>query len=260
MTIKQKTFWLPLAVFVFELAVLRALSHDSVRAWLSGWTGVSPFWVEVSAWVVLVGTFAFLQHQSVYLPRRTAERLKRGRRKVLSSFADDILDFYREDDIELRMNVMMPRQVWLYSRIEPKVGDSNKRTWRWRPKLLEPFWTTHERGPDANLRFTENQGAAGDTYRSGDHTVVDLTVEDPAKYNLNADQLQKTEKLRFVASFPVFRFQRGERTLDREIIAVLNIDSISEGAERLIQDENSETYQDLMDHADDFAVLCSHVL
>ena len=86
---------------------------------------------------------------------------------------------------------------------------------------------------DRNLRFTTNQGVCGEAYRERGIKSANLTVKNPATYNLCKEQIEKTKDLKLVISCPIRKIDEDTLELTHKVIGVVNFDSKSVGSEKL---------------------------
>lgn len=125
------------------------------------------------------------------------------------------------------------------------------------PECLEPDWSSQgmKYDKDSDLLLTKRQGAAGKAYRLGKPLTVDLTEKNPQEFLLSQEQINKTEEICFILSFPVMEVNQSTGRLTSNVVAVFNIDSLDKGAEELIQDK--QEFNRLTDKAQSLAEYCS---
>ena len=110
------------------------------------------------------------------------------------------------------------------------------------------FWTQHLRilwrsetmrhSSDVNLSLSVDQRIAGEAFRKEEPVFVDMTEIKGENYGLSEKQIEKTDSLSFVYSFPIRKRDVDTGRITGDILGVVNIDSIQDGSETLISDDD----------------------
>ena len=212
--------------------------------------------IQLTIGIVIIFLFLLNQLQSVYFPFK---RWEITRLNLLDQQSEVLIKQANEAGFELRINVMLAKRKFFF-RKELKDDEPDKRKLTLFGKRFDFFWVTsnmnfHE---DRNLRLTTNQGVCGEAYRNGGIKIADLTVENPATYDLCEEQREKTKDLIFILSCPIRKLDHRTDRLRDKVIGVVNFDSRTEGVEALINDD--EFLNDLTAKIVGFSVFCSRIL
>lgn len=243
---------------LFGVEVL--LSYKPVNQWVSRWLEIPPDEIVLWSGGILISLFLLHHYVQVIRPIQKYERLENTKRSLLDAQSQIIIDTYKRDyGVELRLNLMTVERVWM-STLEPHDDRSKLFPWTFLTKHLKIFWRsqTMRHSSDANMILAVEQGVAGDAFSKECPIFVDMTQSTGEDYNLNRDQIRKSQDLRFVFSFPVRKLDLGENRITAEVIGVVNIDSIQRNSEKLIQ--GSEERDRLTKHATAFSEICSQIL
>lgn|SRR5690606_10898828 len=246
--------------------VSNQLASDAERTGLWAYLPDGPLLEgQIWLWLAITVLFAINQWFFVDRPYTRSQRFESLRLNLIQQRVAPLVErIRRETGVTVRVNVMMSRRR-LVSRSEP--GPNGRRPpawalWRltWLRQHLSPMWRTkgmqHHR--DHSVTFSVAQGACGKAYRTKEVVVADLTVDDPASFGLNAEQIERTQDLRFVISFPIRILDLDTLQTTDRVAGVVNIDSRDPESERLVQDDTE--WRRLVAHAQDISELCSHFL
>lgn len=244
--------FLPAALFISEAV----LSLPAVSEWVSGQLGLTPFAIQALLGGILFAVFMANQYVSVWRPFRRFMRFNQTRARILRSMAEGVIQAYRAEGIELRLNVMLLDRPW-FARLEPASGNFKKRRLSFRPERLRIWWNSSNmnQAGDRGMSMTVMQGVCGLAYREGEAVIAGLTAESIPQFNLNADQANSTKDVKFILSCPIRKMDLDSLESTAEIIGVINIDSRDASAQGLADDD--EVCKDLRDRAHAFAELCS---
>jgi len=124
-------------------------------------------------------------------------------------------------------------------------------------KRLETEWVsrTMRHDEDRSLSFAPGEGVCGQAFQEGKPKFANLTEADLTTFDLNDDQWEASEKLQFVLSFPIRSIDPETGRLTDEVIGVVNFDSRTKGAERLITESGARNV--LKEKARRFSEFCS---
>ena len=251
-----KTLLLPL--LLFALPSLMGLSHvvdrladQTLRTglWsllpdgdLSGW--------QVRVWVGLAAVFGLNQWITTTRPYRRFKRFEETKERTLRLYIEPLMSEYKDaEDIHLRVNVMLPSlALWWGWKSWPCIGAGLRVAFASR---------SMQHHSDADLQLRQGCGLAGKAYIEQEARYVDLTKSDAKRFSLTDEEVKRTEELKFVVSFPIRALDSATNELTARVVGVLNIDSRSEGAERLVQRETSRNA--LIRRAQKLSELCSHL-
>jgi hypothetical protein len=225
---KTALFVLPPLILCFEILI----GYDPVTEWIA-----SQFYMEkqtVVLWgsgILLLGFTAY-HYTQVIRPFKKYERLEETRRNVLDLVSERIIRLYESrDGIRIRMNVMVAERAYV-SRLGTKEGDPEKIEWKFWTQHLRIFWRseTMRHASDANLTLSVDQGIAGEAFRKEEPVFVDMTETKGENYGLNEKQIEKTDSLSFVYSFPIRKRDVATGRITGDILGVINIYSIQDGS------------------------------
>jgi hypothetical protein len=253
---KYFLFWIPPVLFTLEVV----LSHPPVNEGLADQLGTSSGEVVFWSGVVLIALFICQHYVQVVRPYQKYRRLEITKRNILDLQAQTIIGKYQhEHGIEVRLNLMTVKRVWI-SNAQNRDDQSQIVPWKIWQRHLEIFWRseTMRHSSDANIRLHVDQGVAGEAFRKEEGVIADMTQQAAENYNLNDDQIEKSEDLRFIYSFPVRKLDPETNRITAKVIGVVNIDSVEERAEELIQ--NEETLKRLTQEVTAFSEICSQIL
>jgi len=258
----RKFFLLALPVILFVLEVI--LSFPGVTKKLAqatefvGFTEPwSPWEIQLTLGILLVVGFLANHVSTLLWPYKRFERFEAMKYKLLDRETEQFLENYSDErNTVLRVNVMLAERKF-FSRVEPVSSSDGWGKPCLFKKHLEPFWMSPSmrNHRDADIKLSVDQGVAGRAFRRKEMYGADLTEDDPEDYNLNSDQLRKSEDLRFILSLPIRKLDPSTHRTTHEVLGVINVDSRTEGSERLINDEKE--LQLLVSKIENIGDLCS---
>jgi len=224
---KRSVLLVPIILF----CVQTFLSLSEIRKLLS----LEDLAIQLIVGVVLVSLFVWNQILAVQRSFRRFLRFEKTKLRFLDQDAERMISEYKKHDIELRINVMLLERA-IVTRQEPTRKNPQGRKTRFFTKRFESAWTSENMkyDGDRDLRLTVNQGVCGEAARTKEVKAADLTVENPASYNLSGSQLEKTKDLRFVISCPIFEVDFDTFRPTKRVIGVVNLDSKSIGSEKIL--------------------------
>lgn len=131
---------------------------------------------------------------------------------------------------------MIPRLNFFFS-IEPKTNNKSQKKFSWYGYVFKPIWTYKNFNISKKLRITVNQGVCGKVYEKG-NSIIGVEFEDTKThdFNFNDEQKELTEHLTIVLSCPIIQSDTTEGGKKNKVIAVLNFESETVNAKKLIID------------------------
>lgn len=246
-----KAFWLPLVLFVAEVALVFPVFEKFIFDYLD-----EKCQIYIATMLLIV--FMVNQFFTVQTPLRKLREFENDRLDIVSSVITPVLKEYKQTyGCDLRANIMLLKRRFV-AYLNPRRNDKTKRRLDFFLKTLRIVWHSESMrySKDRDLEFTTKQGGCGKAADDGKPILLNLTEEGAEDYNLNQEQLEKTKDLKFVISWPIIKQHTHNGKLVDTVIGVVNIDSKSEGAEHLI---DGETLDEMQEHARLFSDLCSHL-
>lgn len=225
-----------------------------VECFVKGLNGNGVLYVS---FVLVIGTI-FNHYITVFSPFKKYEKLAKNRWFMLEREGKIVVDKYKAQNMDLRINVMSTKKTFI-THIEPFKNNPEKRKITFFRKVFYVVWSYGNYTVNKELKITTNQGVSGKAYRSAD-LVRGAEFVSGADYNFNfsAKQSELTKDLKIVASFRIFEDGNTPEKKSDKVVGVLNFESETPGSEQLIID-----LQKQKDFYDDIAALsnvCSKLL
>lgn len=184
----------------------------------------------VQAFLVLATLFTY--YVTMYSPYNKYEALAKKRWYTIDDAAKKLEQKYPGHVINF--NIMIPRRKFFYF-IEPDKTDPNKKKFTFTGKVFEVIWS---RGECVNRKFrmTINQGMAGRVYGDGRRVVgVDLTANQGAYGNFNAQQIEMLKDVKMLTCSPIY-LRKGHLNKQKiKFFGVLNVEGTSDGSETIVK-------------------------
>lgn len=241
--VKTFTLWIPIALFLFQVV----LSMPKISTRLS----ISSLITQVIIAAVLLLFFFFNQFCNVYRPFKKFIKFERNKWGFLDDRADDLLKIYKRQKVDLRINLMIPKRKF-------RIKKNGK--FYLLKKRFYTLWNSSNMDyeKDCHLSLMIDQGVCGEAYNNRGRVAADMTVQDPAKYNLCSEQIDLTKDLKIIVSTPIFEQDEENLRKTEKIIGIVNFDSESPGSEKLIKDvRRAKTF---ITKTNAFADLCSKIM
>lgn len=253
---KWVLFALPPLILIVEIVI----RHDPVSKLVASQLSTEKQTVVLWGSGILFCVFLLHHYVQVIRPFKKYERLEATRRNVLDLLSDRTISAYESrEGIRVRMNVMVAERAYV-SKLAAKEGDPEKTRWQIWTRHLRIFWRskTMRHSSDANLTLSVDQGIAGEAFRKEEPVFVDMTQVSGENYGLNKKQIEKTDSLSFVYSFPIRKRDLNTDRITGDIIGVPNVDSMQDGSEVLISDDDK--LEELTERIKAFSEVCSQLL
>jgi len=221
------TKFLPLIIF----GIQTSLCFVEVRSYL----GIDDPDILIPI-VGLVFILYLLNHYLTFLkPYQKYKRFEATKELMIDKQVEDLISVYKDKGIPLRVNIMTINRKFV-SFIEPGVIFGRKICFFRRH--LRPVWVSKnmDHVPDKNLCLTIRQGVAGIAVRNQKPIFAVFDKKDEEIYNLNKEQLAKTQEVKTIYSFPLRDINKKTRRVSDRIIGTVNVDSLSDQSLKLKED------------------------
>jgi hypothetical protein len=226
-----------------------------IDRWLRNHYGNAPFLITL----ILGGSTILTHIITVVAPLKKYERLENNKWTVIDNLIATYLDNEIFNGTPLVANIMIPKRVF-YCAWEPApIGSSVFRRMfaRFFVRRLDVVWLSPGNMMNKQFRITAKQGITGKAYTTGRTIIRDIPG--------SIDQLNFTEQQKstisgngFVASTPIFAFDRKYSRSTRKIIGVVTFSSSIPGSEQKIESEKNR--QILRDNITEFSGICSLIV
>jgi len=241
---------LPLLSLVIILVRL-----PEIDRWLRSHYTNAPFLIAL----ILGGSTILMHIITVVAPLKKYERLENNKWTVIDNLIATYLDHEIFRGAPLVANIMVPKRV-LYSTREPVPVTSSvfrRIITRFFIRRLDVVWLSPGNMMNKQFRITARQGITGKAYTTGRTLIRDIPG--------SIDQLNFTEQQKatisgngFVASTPIFAFDRKYSRSNRKIIGVVTFSSSIPGSEKIIKSERNREI--LRENITEFSRICSFIL
>ncbi len=208
----------------------------------------------------ILGGSTILTHLiTVVAPLRRYESLEKNKWDLLDNMVSGYLDHDIFRNAPMVANIMIPKRV-LYCRREPPSTEKNigKRILsRLFVRRLDIVWLSSTHALNRQFKITTRQGVTGRAYTMGKTVILDMPGSID-KLNLTADQKALLSGNGFVASTPIFSFDRKYKRLTQKVIGVVTFSCSIPGSDKLIQYDKNRAI--LTKKIIDFSKTCSFLL
>lgn len=195
--------------------------------------------------ILLIGTI-YNYFITIVAPLEQLNKKKRKQWKDIEAAAEQIRSAY-VTVADLHFNIMIPKRKFL-CKINPSKSDHSKTEFSFFPKVFKVIWS-YGHHVNSKLKFTVEQGSCGQAYNDEDCCGFDLEAllknapkgSNPIfqKFNLSQKQIDLTSSVTMVASCPIVLKKNGTDSQHVKIIGVLNVESRTTNAGKLIENETT---------------------
>ncbi|WP_028788579.1 hypothetical protein [Terrimonas ferruginea] len=225
-----------------------------IDRWLRNQYSNAPFLITL-----ILGGSTILTHViTVVAPLKKYERQENNKWTIIDNLIATYLDHEIFRGSPLVANIMIPRRVFYCTR-EPVIGSSVFRriSARFFVRRLDVVWLSPGNMMNKQFRITARQGITGKAYTIGRTIIRDIPG--------SIDQLNFTEQQRatisgngFVASTPIFAFDRKYSRSTQKIVGIVTFSSSIPGSEKIIESERNREI--LKENITEFSGICSLIL
>ena len=200
--------------------VIVALHLPFVETWLAGKNPKIDIYIIVGFVVLII-----INHiLTIVSPLKRFERLNKQKWYILSVLIDLVKERYEEFGINF--NLMIPKRKWFCS-IEPKdpLREEKGRKLKLICYVFDFVWWDKNEPINKQLKITINQGIAGEVFKGGVGIIHNFKGSNKT-YNFNKQQIELTQNLKFLDSFPVYKNDKEfDSKQSNKVVAVINAES-----------------------------------
>lgn len=235
----------PTCMLIFSLVVVR----------MNFYNNLSDFYKLVAA-LPIISSFVIVQWATVGRKFKRFKAFEHTKTQILHRDFNNFLQVYKNVNYEFRVNIMLVKRR-LLCKYEPQEKNRDKTKISFLPKVFNVVWSSPNMDfhPDKAIQFTTNQAVCGESYRTGNIKLADLTVDNPEGYNLNNRQLAATKNVKVILSCPIWEMDFDTLRPSSKKIGVVNIDSKCEGVEEFMKNQDNMQY--MAEKIQTWSKLCS---
>jgi hypothetical protein len=208
----------------------------------------------------ILGGSTILTHLiTVVAPLRRYESWERNKWGLIDNIATGYLEHELFRNAPIVANIMIPKRVFYCSRepLSTQRSFIRRLSARFFVRRLDVIWLSSVHALNRQFKITTRQGVTGKAYSSGRTMIMDIpgSIHD---LNLTEQQKALLSGNGFVASAPIFLFDRKYNCFSHKVIGVVTFSCSLPGSERVI--EHDKNRQLIREKITSFSTICSFIL
>lgn len=195
---------------------------------------------------------------NVFSPFKRYEKWAKNKWYILNQEGEKLVKKYKQQGVEVRMNIMIPTTKFFYF-LEPEKRNKSQKKFTFVGKVFKDIWSYGDYRVNKLLKLTTNQGISGRAFTRAEGVLtIEFVTNNSISFNLNTEQEVLTKDIIFIASCPITLVEDGSEEQTGKVVGVLNLESYTKGAERIVQ--NAVSRQELTSELVFFSKICSKLM
>jgi hypothetical protein len=235
-------------------SLLVVLKVKPIEDYLKRFNDNTPLFIGIA----LAALTLLNQYLNVFSPFKKYEKWAKNKWYILNQEADKLVKKYKQQGVEVRINIMVPTTKFFYS-IEPKKNTNFHKKFTFVGKVFKDIWSYGDYRVNKLLKLTTNQGISGRAFKRAEGVlIIDFVTNHNINFNLNKEQEALTKDIIFIARCPITVIEDGSEEQTGKVVGVLNLESYTKGSERIVQ--NAASRQELTSELAFFSKICSKLM